>query len=67
MKKLIRMMICTAFAVAVLLPVMPAFAASIQVVLPTFPVALNGVQIENATRQYPLIVYTAVQLTNNLQ
>lgn len=36
----------------------PAEAAqSVSVTLPGFPVTLNGVTIENTTRQYPLLVY----------
>jgi hypothetical protein len=37
--------------------VSPAYAASVQINLPGFGVTLNGAQIDNATRQYPLIVY----------
>ena len=57
MKKQVHTLICAVFVIILLLPGLPAFAASVQVSLPAFPVTLNGIQVENATRQYPLIVY----------
>ena len=57
MKRLIHIMLCTALVFCLLLSGLPVYAASAQIKLPTFPVTLNGRQIENATLQYPLIVY----------
>ena len=57
MKKLLRMAIGTIFVFGLFLPGIPAYAATVQVTLPTFDVTLNGIKIDNATRQYPLIVY----------
>ena len=57
MKKLLRIAISAIFIVGLLLAGAPVYAASVQVTLPTFDVTLNGIKIDNATRQYPLIVY----------
>ena len=37
-----------------------AYAASVQITLPGFPITLNGIQIENAARPYPLVVYKGI-------
>ena len=57
MKKLLRMAIGTIMVFGLFLPGLPAYATSVQVTLPTFDVTLNGIKIDNAIRQYPLIVY----------
>ena len=57
MRKLIRIAFCSAIVFYMLLSGASVYAASVQVSLPTFHVTLNGKQIENAERQYPLIVY----------
>ena len=57
MKRLMRVMMFLTIAISLLLSGLPAYAASVQVTLPEFSVRLNGIPIENATRQYPLIVY----------
>jgi len=35
-------------------------ASSVQVTLPAFEITLNGVEVDNMTRQYPLIVYRGI-------
>ena len=57
MKKSLRMAIGTIMVLGLFLPGTPAYAATVQVTLPTFDVTINGIKIDNATRQYPLIVY----------
>ena len=60
MTKFIRATICIAGAFVLFLMGHPAYAASVQVTLPNFQVTLNGKQIENAARQYPLVVYKEI-------
>jgi len=57
MKKTIRIAVLTTIILCMLSLGFPAYAASVRVSLPTFPITLNGKQIENDARQYPLIVY----------
>ena len=57
MKKLIHVTVCTALALGLFMSGSPAYAASVGISLPRFNVTLNGTQIDNAARQYPLIVY----------
>jgi hypothetical protein len=51
---------CAALVLGLLLPGLsagsPVYAASVQVTLPNFSITLNGAQIDNAARRYPLIV-----------
>ncbi len=57
-KKLQKKLIAAAAMSACLLLGAPAAAdAAVSVTLPTFDVTLNGTVIENANRQYPLLVY----------
>ena len=37
-----------------------ASAAAVKVTLPNFPITLNGVAIDNAYRQYPIITYEGI-------
>ena len=60
MKKLISVLTCSVVVISLFFISFPVYAASVQVALPSFNVTLNGTQIENATRQYPLIVYNDI-------
>ncbi len=55
MKKATKVLLVTA-ALAMGLST-PAMAANVSVTLPQFPVTLNGTNIDNSYRQYPLLVY----------
>ena len=50
-------MVCFVIVLCVLFAGVPAYASSAQITLPDFAVTLNGMLVDNATRQYPLIVY----------
>ncbi|MFA7079011.1 MAG: hypothetical protein WC147_11470, partial [Syntrophomonas sp.] len=56
-KKRITLLLMIIFTLGIF--TVPAYAASgnVKVVLPASKVTLNGTVIENATNQYPLIVY----------
>jgi hypothetical protein len=58
MKKTVCAALCAAFVLG--LSGLPVHAASVRVALPDFDVTLNGVRIENAARQYPLLVYRGI-------
>ena len=61
-KKMIRLTIYSAVILCMLLAGAPALASSaqVQVTLPDFTITINNHQIDNATRQYPLIVYRSI-------
>ena len=56
-KQAFRATICAVLVLTLFVFAFPAYAASVQITLPNFNVTLNQTEVENATRQYPLIVY----------
>jgi len=57
MSKTIRFTLFITLILGLFLFGTPAYAASVRVTMPSFMITLNETQIDNATRQYPLIVY----------
>ena len=63
MKSLYRIAACSVITLCLILSSMgitSVYAASVQVTLPAFSITLNGIQIDNATRQYPLVLYKGI-------
>lgn len=56
-RKLAILLIMTVFTLGIYVPLAQAANGSANIRLPDFQVTLNGTVIENATSQYPLIVY----------